>query len=70
MKAIPASRQFNQLTHDEGRNENPTWAPDGLHLVFQSNRRGGYQIWSMLADGTGVTRLTNQGENWQPVWSK
>ena len=65
-----ASRRYDQLTHSEGRNENPVWAPDGRHLVFMSTRGGSHQIWSMLADGTGVTRLTNQGENWQPVWSK
>ena len=65
-----ASRRYDQLTHSEGRNENPVWAPDGRHLVFMSTRGGSHQIWSMLADGTAVTRLTNQGENWQPVWSK
>jgi TolB protein len=65
-----ASRRYDQLTHSEGRNENPVWAPDGRHLVFGSNRGGSYQIWSMLADGTAVTRLTNQGRNKQPVWSK
>ena len=65
-----ASRRYDQLTHSEGRNENPVWAPDGRHLAFMSTRGGSHQIWTMLADGTGVTRLTNQGENWPPVWSK
>jgi TolB protein len=65
-----ASKRYDQLTHSEGRNENPVWAPDGRHLVFMSTRGGSHQIWSMLADGTAATRLTNQGENWQPVWSK
>ena len=65
-----ASRHYDQLTHDEGRNENPSWAPDGRHLVFQSNRRGGYQIWSMLVDGTEVKQLTTQGNNFSPVWGK
>jgi len=37
--------------------------------VFQSNRGGRTQIWSMLADGTQVRPLTNQGENTQPNWS-
>jgi TolB protein len=65
-----ASRRYDQLTHSEGKNENPVWAPDGRHLVFGSTRGGSKQIWTMLADGTGATRLTNQGENTQPVWSK
>ena len=35
------SRQYVQLTHGEGRNENPSWAPDGRHLVFASTRTAG-----------------------------
>jgi TolB protein len=62
------SRQYSQLTHGDGRNENPTWAPDGRHLVFMSNRTGRYQIYTMLANGTQVKQLTNQGENKSPVW--
>lgn len=65
-----ASRETVQLTHGEGRNENPTWAPDGRHLAFCSNRTGSYQIFTMLADGTGVRQLTSAGNNWMPVWSK
>lgn len=65
-----ATRSYTQLTHGEGRNENPNWAPDGKHLVFMSTRTGSPQIWSMLADGTQVKRLTTQGSNWTPVWGK
>jgi TolB protein len=63
-----ATRQTSQLTYGAGRNENPTWAPDGRHLVFSSNRDGGTQIWTMLADGTQVQKLTTQGLNQKPVW--
>ena len=59
-----------QLTHGAGRNENPTWAPDGRHLVFASNRNGSMQIYTMLADGTEVRQLTSQGNNTMPVWGK
>jgi TolB protein len=62
------SRQYVQLTHGEGRNENPSWAPDGRHLVFASTRAGKSQIYTMLADGTQVKQLTNQGINQTPVW--
>jgi TolB protein len=63
-----ASRQYAQLTHSEGRNENPVWAPDGRHIVFASTRGGRSQIYTMLADGSQVTRLTQQGTNRYPVW--
>jgi TolB protein len=64
-----ASRQWVQLTHDGGRNDFPSWSPDGRHIVFQSNRAGGDQIWTMLADGSQQKQLTNSGQNTQPNWS-
>ena len=42
--------------------ETPAWMPDGRHLVFQSNRSGLLQIWTMNADGTGARQLTS----WHP----
>jgi TolB protein len=65
-----ADRKYVQLISQSGRNENPTWAPDGLHLVFSSMRGRVTQIYSMLADGNKVTQLTTQGNNLQPVWAK
>ncbi len=65
-----ATRQYDQLTSGAGRNENPNWAPDGRHIVFMSTRSGTPQIWTMLADGTQLQRLTSQGENRFPVWGK
>jgi TolB protein len=60
-----------QLTSNAGKNEHPYWAPDGIHLVYQSTPTHGRaaQVYSMLADGTNQQKLTTQGDNTQPVWS-
>lgn len=63
-----ASHQWVQLTHDGGHNDFPSWAPDGRHIVFQSNRSGSEQIWTMLADGSQQRQLTTSGRNSQPNW--
>jgi TolB protein len=64
-----ASKQWVQLSHDGGRNDFPSWAPDGRHIVFQSSRAGKEEIWMMLADGTKTKQLTFTGRNSQPNWS-
>ena len=62
---VASHKVLTQLTHGEGKNEHPSWAPDGKHLVFASTRGGRSQIYSMLADGTQVQQLTTQGRNEQ-----
>jgi TolB protein len=64
------SHQLVELTKDEARNERPSWAPDGRHLVFESTRTGTRQIWTMLADGSQPRQLTFQGQNESPSWSQ
>jgi TolB protein len=65
----PTSQQLRELTRDQGRNERPSWAPDGRHLVFESTRSGERQIWTMVADGSQAHQLTTGGHNESPNWS-
>lgn len=65
-----ATHEFDQLTSGAGKNENPNWGPDGRHIVFMSTRTGRKEVWTMLANGTQLTRLTSTGNNEYPVWGK
>ena len=65
----PVSREIRQITRASGKNERPSWAPDGRHIVFESTRNGERQIWSMLADGSQARQLTLTGHNESPNWS-
>ena len=49
--------RVRQLTKDPARDRAVTWAPDGKTLYFYSNRDGVYHIWSIRADGSGLTRV-------------
>jgi TolB protein len=64
-----STHQLVELTRDSARNERPSWAPDGRHIVFESTRGGSRQIWTMLADGSQARQLTTQGHNESPNWS-
>jgi TolB protein len=48
----------------------PAWSPDGSRIAFTSDRDGSVDIYAMNADGSGVTRLTND-RSWDllPKWS-
>ena len=64
-----ATSKIVEITRDASRNERPSWAPDGRHIVFESTRGGSRQIWSMLADGSQPHQLTTTGHNESPNWS-
>lgn len=64
-----ATKRWQQVTHDAGNNDFPSWAPDGRHIVFQRKVGGHTEVWSMLADGTEQHQLTRSGNNSMPNWS-
>jgi TolB protein len=60
---------ITRLTRDEGKNENPSWSPDGRFIVFGSNRSGKNELYIMAADGSGQRNLSSiAGESSMPNW--
>jgi uncharacterized repeat protein (TIGR01451 family) len=37
----------------------PAWSPDGSKLVFASNRGGSFELWTVSADGSNLTKVTS-----------
>jgi Tol biopolymer transport system component len=63
--------ELRRLTDDAFRDRGPTWAPDGKSLVFYSDRAGGYDMWAIQSDGSGLRQLTTRANarvNF-PSWS-
>jgi Tol biopolymer transport system component len=61
-------RNVTRLTFGPGQNVIPSWSKDGRQIAFASTRDGAdqttvrardFEIYVMNADGTGITRLTN-----------
>lgn len=57
-----------QLT-DRGNNESPCWSPDGLHLIFSSDRSGTSVIYTMRVDGSAVRPIRGSRGGITPSWS-
>lgn len=56
---------LTQLTEEDGHD--PAWSPDGTKIAFTSGRDDtGSQIFSMNADGSDQTNLTNYDDNPHP----
>jgi hypothetical protein len=66
-----ARDRLTQLTFHPAEDRSPVWTPDGLRIVFASNRdkAGATNLYWVNADGTGdATRLTDSPES-QTAWS-
>ncbi|HXL86484.1 MAG TPA: hypothetical protein VN927_04705, partial [Gemmatimonadaceae bacterium] len=57
-----------QLT-SEGENEDPSWAPDGRHIVFTSSRSGEKQLWILDAESGRARQLTHHKGARLAAWS-
>jgi TolB protein len=59
-----------RLTAGPGDNMSASWAPNGRHLVFQSNRLGSWQLFATPIDGSAPTMITRGSEDHtSPSWS-
>jgi TolB protein len=54
----------------EGRNEDPSWAPDGRHLIFASTRTGPRQLHVIDLETGKVRILATPGNAQLPAWSR
>jgi TolB protein len=66
---LPTAK-ITKLTDNQGKNENPSWSPDGRFVAFCSNRSGRSEIYIMAIDGSGTRKLTEIPDNsYSPSWS-
>jgi Tol biopolymer transport system component len=67
-----ATGEVRQLTNDAAHDRGATWSPDGTKIYFYSQRdTGRYEIWSIHADGSNLTRVTSTSGRsvWYPAAS-
>jgi TolB protein len=57
------------LTDDGYSDNDPSWSPDGDHIVFMSTRDGNEEIYAMMSNGLEITNVSNDaGEDSDPSW--
>lgn len=62
---------WRDLTNDKFFDRYPRWSTDGKKIAFVSDRSGGYEIWTIDADGTNLRQMTFGGTPGTsfPLWS-
>lgn len=66
----PDGSDEQRLTQSSGRNENPSWSPDGHYIAFSSTRSGDRDIYVMYLNGENQRRLTEGGGKSFPAWCR
>lgn len=59
-----------KLTNNDANDWSPKVSPDGMQIVFISNRDGNQEIYLMNIDGSEQERITfSDSDDWGPIWS-
>ena len=64
---------LSRLTFDPAIDDPPMWSPDGLRIVWASNRTGAFDLYSKSANGTGPEQLLikmGTPAGWPEDWSQ
>lgn len=62
--------ESRRLTSSPKHDRHPRWSPDSRRIVFESNREGGFQLYTLPIDGGEARPLTTiSTEATQPIWS-
>ena len=62
--------EYTELTENMNRSRYPNWSPDGKQLVFVSEMDGQTDMYILLADGSGIFRVThNEAAEESPDWT-
>ncbi len=66
----PEGKDLQNVTHNQGNNEDPCWSPDGRYMAFSSNRvDGNHHIFIANANGENQKQVTfYQGDQLDPSW--
>jgi len=63
-------KKLTQITNTSNCDTDPSWSPDGEHIIFSSNRNGNFDIYMMDKDGKNIKQITKNAE-WDayPIFS-
>ena len=76
----PESQILHQVTDEgpyaltpasfvEGLDVDATWSPENDRIALSSDRRNGFQLYVVDADGIEQIQLTSEFNNGEPAWS-
>ena len=55
-------KNLQRLTDDAAWDREPVWLPDGRHIAFSSDRRGGFGIYTMDLSGENIKKIANSSD--------